>query len=123
MGSPDYIDLALSRSEARHEAGECTAPEPPKYPWGLQLHLEQTELDKLGIRRLPSVGGEWRFSAVAEVTSVSEQQMAGGEYECCVRLQIKGLAFEPAAAVVETEAPAAEPSGMLTVMSKYRGAA
>jgi hypothetical protein len=66
----------------------------PKYPWGLQLRLENESLDKLGITTLPEVGKECRVVGVAKVVSVEQRDREGGETRRHVELQITKLAIE-----------------------------
>lgn len=82
------VDLAYTSKERKEEAAEAKSMEPPEYPWGLQIRLENEELKKLGIKDLPEVGEEYHLEVVAKVTSVSENQYGDGRTERCVCLQI-----------------------------------
>lgn len=84
----DLVDLAYTKAELKEEAKEQKFGEPSKYPWGLQIRLEEEELKKLGIKDLPQVGGELHLAVIAKVTGVSENTMADGDYDCCVTLQL-----------------------------------
>lgn len=89
MAEPKLVDMAYTKAEIKEEAKETKFPgEPSKYPWGLQIRLEDEELKKLGVTDLPQVGGEMHLAVIAKVTGVSENTMADGDYDCCVTLQI-----------------------------------
>ena len=81
------VDLAYTPKERKEEATEIAEPQP--YSWGLNFRLEDEELTKLGVTELPGVGDEWHMTIVASVTQVSQQQMANGDDERCVCLQIQ----------------------------------
>lgn len=120
------VDLKYTKADQKEEQAEMKMPPTPEYAWGLQIRLEREELDKLGVKKLPSVGDEWHFNAVAEITGVSESHMASGKDECCVTLQIKmmGLDLEESAdeEAGEKETPAseaAEARGGRSLLNKY----
>lgn len=119
---PQLIDLKLTKKEQAEEAAE-PSPDLGQYSWGLQLRLEREELDKLGIVKLPGVGDEWHFMATAKVTNVSQQQMAGGEEDSCVCLQVQMMALLGAESAEEEagekETPAAEMAETKSLMAKY----
>lgn len=62
----------------------------PDYPWGLRINLGDSELKKLDIDDLPSVGDYIDLRAFARVTSVSANEVEGGK-SCRVELQIEKL--------------------------------
>ena len=112
---PKLVDLAYTKAEQKEEAAEAKigpGGERAPYPWGLCISLEKAELDKLGIKTLPQVGGEAHFMAVAKVTSVNQSARAGQDEETRVGLQItmmQVLMIESADEETgETETPAAE---------------
>jgi hypothetical protein len=76
----------------RSEAQEDMEPMAPSFPWGLRLHLDETELDKLGIS-LPNVGEEFVVVGIGTVTSVSQNQSEDGTRKH-VEVQLEKLAFE-----------------------------
>ena len=59
----------------------------PDYGYGLNVHLEDHELEKLGITDLPKVGDEYHIRAIAKVKGVSERDY-GQRQEQGVDLQI-----------------------------------
>lgn len=81
-------DLKYSKADIKEETAEFKSPEMPEYPWGLQIRLEDEELQKLGVKNLPQVGAEYHMTVIAHVTSVSQTQMADGDEDRCVCLQI-----------------------------------
>jgi hypothetical protein len=121
------VDLAYTKAEIAEEKQDMTEPSTGKYPWGLQIRLEEEELKKLGLD-LPDVGDELHLTVVADVTAVSEQTMADGDYDCCVTLQIKMMSVdaleeeEEEKGEVETPASeAAEVRRIGSLMAKYKG--
>lgn len=64
------------------------------YPYGLQIRLENDELDKLKFK-LPRVGEEFCLEAMVRVTNVSESQSAGNKGDRAVSLQITKMVLEP----------------------------
>jgi hypothetical protein len=68
----------------------------PKYPYGLCISLDDETLEKLGLDgELPSAGETVQFSAIAKVTSSSDNEMLqddGSTKRCCrVELQITDM--------------------------------
>ena len=83
------VDLKRSNKEKSEEADE-TAPvaaSQPDYGYGLCIHLEDNELEKLGITDLPKVGDEYHIRAIAKVKGVNERDY-GKRKEAGVDLQI-----------------------------------
>jgi hypothetical protein len=62
----------------------------PRYPYGLQIHLDKETLEKLGIKELPEIGKEVAIAAVAKVCSVSESEHMYGS-DKCMGLQITAM--------------------------------
>jgi hypothetical protein len=88
-------DMAISPKE--NEVLASPLMEGNKYPYGLQICLTQDELEKLGVDHSDwEVGATFELNAFAKVTSISENEMEGGEKTCSVRLQITHLAGEEA---------------------------
>lgn len=104
--------MAYTAKERKEEAAEVKGYEPPAYPWGLQIRLEDEELSKLGIKDTPESGAEMHLEVVAKVTGTSETQMANGDYDRCVTLQITMMNLQLAESAAdeksERETPAAE---------------
>ena len=65
----------------------------PRYPYGLEIRLDNESLTKLGMS-LPKVGSYVKIRAEACVTSVSENESKGGKAHRSVSLQIERLAVD-----------------------------
>lgn len=91
-------DLRYTKAEAKEEAAEYTQPvsseKAGSCPWGLCLRLEKRELDLLGIKKLPEVGGEFHIHAVAYVTQVSQQSGVDTDDSQCVALEIAMMSVD-----------------------------
>ena len=87
------IDLKRTPKDKQEDAQEyaqeaaSTATSQPDYGYGLQIHLEAEELEKLGIKDLPQVGDEYHLHAIAKVKGVNERD-SGARKESEVDLQI-----------------------------------
>ena len=62
-----------------------------EFPWGLQIHLHEDELKKLGIKELPEVGGEIGLEAKVTVTSASINETKDNGVDRSITLQITDL--------------------------------
>jgi hypothetical protein len=126
------VDLKRSKQEKTEEAAE-TAPTPvsqPDYGYGTLIHLEDHEIEKLGIDPLPGVGDEFHIRAIAKVKGISERDY-GDRKEAGIDLQITmmevGLRESAKEEEGEDETPSAEDAeeqgrGARTVIhSTYRG--
>jgi hypothetical protein len=91
MHAMAMADMKMSKSEtiAYSEVAEKESDE-PQYPYGLCIHLEQDQLDKLGIKELPEVGAKMMLHANAYVKTVSEYSTQSGQ-DRRVELQITQL--------------------------------
>lgn len=117
------ISMAYTKAEAKAEAEKYTTPDldsQPEYPWGLSISLEDDELSKLGMDGLPEVGAEMELLVRVKVQRASQTQMASGETERCVGLQITAMApvdapasDSPAAAPAPAPRPAPSRGGLL----------
>jgi len=67
-----------------------------KYPYGLRLELDNEQLEKLGVKELPTVGDEKKMFALVEVVSVHVSSTIAGGDDRSVCLQIKSMAFQEA---------------------------
>jgi len=83
--------INMKQKPEREESPGEIEYEEPMYPYGLCLHLDQDQLEKLGITALPKVGGEMMITAKCGVKSVSSNQMQGGDAESRVCLQITDM--------------------------------
>lgn len=88
------INMAYTPEEAKEE---CSSPcatadgEGPKYPYGLELSLDDAALKKLGITDLPDVGYVMNLKAVVIVTRVSSSQSQDNEAEKNCSMQITDM--------------------------------
>ena len=100
MAFSNMVDMAREPEEIKEDMPKAIeAPSAPTYPYGLCLALSEDELEKLGLDgELPKVGMMIHLSAMAKVTSVSQNEREdgeGGKKNCCrVELQITHLATE-----------------------------
>lgn len=113
MADPKLIDMAYSKAELKKQRScSPSAADQDPYPWGLCLHLEKEQLDKLGITTLPEVGAEVHMLCVAKVTSVNHSARQGQDENSSAGLQItmmQVLISESAASEkVEKETPQSE---------------
>jgi len=89
-------DMAFSKAEQkeRNSPKECSGPMMgSKYPYGLEISLDDATLEKLGIDSLPKVGKKIRIEATCEVVSVSQNQERDHKNRS-VRLQIVSMGCE-----------------------------
>lgn len=80
-------DLKLTGAERRPYA-HGPAESQMEYSYGLCVRLENAELEKLGVKRLPEVDDEYTIIAVAKVKSVHEERVQPGKENRAVNLQI-----------------------------------
>jgi hypothetical protein len=80
------VNMQQSAEEAK-EANTVTgeSDDGPRYPYGLELRLDEEALGKLGITAPPAVGTTMTITAKVIVTSASQHQTQGGdpEYSSC----------------------------------------
>lgn len=100
------VSMKLDKAEQKKEAD--IAYDPPEYPWGLSVELNDDALDKLGITDLPDVGDTMTLTARVCVTTVSSNATESGESRR-MSLQIEALALSD---VVESDDDA-DPSDTL----------
>ena len=90
-----FIDLKRSKKE-RAEGVHAPAGIEDPYPYGLRVHLDQEELDKLGLDIDQfDVGDEISFMAKGEIVSISENQSQNSESQS-LSIQIQEMACEEA---------------------------
>lgn len=83
-----------------------------EFPWGLQIHLHEDELEKLGIKELPEVGGEISLEAKVTVTSASINETKDNGVDRSITLQITELGlFEKEKSASDSLYGAAFPKG------------
>jgi Major coat protein-like len=99
-GFSTMVDMSRDQEEIKEDLPPPAGKEGgPLYPYGLCISLSEDELEKLGLDgELPQVGMMIHLSAMAKVTSVSqnEREQIDGTKTLCkrVELQITHLATE-----------------------------
>ena len=93
MAEKKLASMKRTPEDMRQDQGE---PAPidamaPDYPYGLCIHLDKDELDKLGMKELPEVGTEMPLRALVKVTRVSQSAVEGRDEETSIDLQITDL--------------------------------
>ena len=121
--TPKLVDMAYTKAELKAKDQEMSvgpSGQPDPYPWGLNLRLDKSSLDKLGIKDLPRVGGEYHFVAVAKVTGVNMSAREGQDDETSVALQITMMQILKAESAEEEkgekETPKAEAKEMPSIL-------
>lgn len=122
------IDMAYSKAELKAQNKEMSVGpggQLDPYPWGLNIRLDKDSLDKLGMKKLPEVGAELHFIAVAKVTNVQSSAREGMNDDCSVGLQITMmqvvLAESADSEKGEKETAASESKETSSVMKYYKG--
>lgn len=88
--------MALSKTEAKERTEPCmvgSSKDGPRYPYGLEIRLENDALAKLDMP-LPKVGSYVKVRAECCVTSVSSNEHQKGKPNRSVTLQIERLAVD-----------------------------
>jgi hypothetical protein len=89
---PSLINMENTAQEAAQQTGAiATADNLPKYPWGLELCLNDDVLEKLGVKTLPAVGTEVTIVAKACVSSTRESATEGDGAQQNMSLQITDM--------------------------------
>ena len=89
----DNADDLVSMKRQRGAGSRPTAitePDGDEYGYGLTIRLENHELDALKLA-MPQPGREFKITATAVVTNVTESKSKGNEGDRCVTLQITAL--------------------------------
>lgn len=66
----------------------------PDYPYGLTVHMDKDELDKLGLGKLPDVGTVIPMQILVKVTRVSQSAVEGRDEQTSVDFQITDMAVD-----------------------------
>ncbi len=97
MATAKLVSMKRTAKDKREDKLEQAPVEAmaPDYPWGLCIHLDKDELEKLGIDATKlKVGTEVAIAAKAKVTRVSQSAAdgyAGSEDQVSVDYQITDL--------------------------------
>lgn len=70
---------------------DCDREEGPKYPYGLQITLNEDSLKALGITELPKVGEKMKIEGFVEVCNTSQYEESSGHSSRSLGLQITDL--------------------------------
>ena len=95
-----FTNMAMSAEEAMEQSGGVgpTAlganEDTPKYPYGLEISLDDESLKKLNITALPGVGYTFMITAIAVVTGGGMQLVQDGDDEKNLRLQITDMQLD-----------------------------
>lgn len=87
------INMENTAAEAK-QAVNPAATDGPKYPWGLNICLNNDSLEKLGVKSLPAVGTEVTIVAKALVASTSENATEGDGTRSSMDLQITDMQLD-----------------------------
>lgn len=97
MAATKLVSMKRTPADKRGDKMETAPAEAmvPDFPWGLCLHLDKDELEKLGITELPKVGTKITLAAKVTVTRVSQSASTdrGGEDQKSIDLQITDMAL------------------------------
>lgn len=85
------VNMMQSAEEAKESSVTYDATDAPKYPYGLELRLDEEGLGKLGISTPPAVGTQMIITAKVMVTSASQYQTQNGEPEMSSCWQITDM--------------------------------
>jgi len=88
------VDMKCEEQKVEEKSCEPCMVEKPKYPYGLELRLEEESLKKLGIKELPPIGKYVMITARAEVVATSAYESKQGGENRCLSLQIQELGVE-----------------------------
>lgn len=84
------VNMKTSPEEAK-EYVQPSLDDAPRYPYGLELRLDDAALEKLGMSAPPAVGTVLMVTARVEVTSASQYQTQGQEAESSSCWQITDM--------------------------------
>jgi hypothetical protein len=103
------IDMKVDSKKQSTMLGQCEpcSDDAPRYPYGLELHLNDDSLEKLGVssENMPAIGSSIQMMAMVKVTSVRmTERTENGEDKksMSVDLQITAMEF----ATEKTKSPA-----------------
>lgn len=89
-GLVDMKSPKKSKKELKNQY-EVSPSSQDRYPYGLEIRLENESIDKLGMTELPEVGEVVMITAKATVESVSSSERQDKSPHRCVTLQITRL--------------------------------
>lgn len=80
-------DMKLTKEDVK-EQPEPVLGDKPKFPFGLEVHLNERSIQKLGLKELPEVGQEKILLARVICESVSARKTIDGGEDRSITLQI-----------------------------------
>lgn len=86
-------NMALTKTERKTSTDMAVESEKPKYPFGLEVRLDDETLSKLGVEELPKVGMKLILEARVVVESVSEAERTNRKPQRHVGLQITDMSL------------------------------
>lgn len=96
----DLVNMAYTKAELKERNSPKTSPsylgEAEKYPYGLNITLNEDQIKKLGIK-LPKSGSMMSLHAQCKVVSVSSNDRANGGTDRRIELQMQKMCVEPGA--------------------------
>ena len=85
-------NMALSKADKQvSDSPVAIDNDREKYPYGLELSLDEKALSKLGVKELPKVGTKLMLEAKVVVGSVRESERANGRSSKHMGLQITDM--------------------------------
>lgn len=94
--SKHLTDMKLpKRTKNSHGEVDCASPDEPRYPYGLEISLDNDALDKLGIE-LPEAGEQFMILGVGPVTRVSQTDNKRGK-DRSLSIQLQKIEVGPLA--------------------------
>ena len=91
--SDHLINMRLSRKQSNDEIA-ISSPKGPRFPYGLQISLDDDSLKKLGFDELPAIGTKMIVVGVGKVTRASENRSQDGIHRD-VSIQLERIEVEP----------------------------
>lgn len=81
------VDMKLTEGEAKEQM-EPPVGDKPKFPFGLEVHLSEESIQKLGLKELPKVGQKKILLARVVCERVEERETIDGGVDRSISLQI-----------------------------------
>lgn len=87
------VNMRLSKKQSKAEVA-ISSEKGPRFPYGLQISLDDDSLEKLGFDELPAVGAEMIVVGVGKVTRAGENRSQSGVNRD-VSIQLERIEIEP----------------------------
>lgn len=85
------VNMQQSAEEAKEDSGVADPSDAPRYPYGLELSLDEESLAKLGMTAPPAVGTVFNITAKVVVTRSASYHTQGKETESSSSWQITDM--------------------------------